>query len=167
MLRVLDYVLQEINQIIWCYAVKVESCHMCPRSCILSDFVLYWRHQRSVTAWTARPPVLSLQTDMQYSVCSRDQVIHSDSRCYCFAKFLIAVESRPWKGIALISPAQEHTLTAPCLFFFFFDLPASYLMTWRSFITNFSLIRPQSLLRSSAHAAMKPAQTVNTEVPDK
>lgn len=41
------------------------------------------------------------------------------------------------------------------LFFFFFDLPASYLMTWRSFITNFSLIRPQSLLRSSAHASLR------------
>lgn len=48
-----------------------------------------------------------------------------------------------------------------------FDLPASYLMTWRSFITNFSLIRPQTLLCSSAHAAMKPVHTVNKEVPDK
>lgn len=156
MLRVLDYVLQEINQIIWCYAVKVESCHMCPRSCILSDFVLYWRHQRSVTAWTARPPVLSLQTDMQYSVCSRDQVIHSDSRCYCFAKFLIAVESRPWKGIALISPAQEHTLTAPCLFifffYFFFFLICPPRISWRG--GALSLILASSVLSLSSAALL-------------
>lgn len=52
MLRTLDYVLQEINQIIWCRAVKVE---LCPRSCILHYFVQYWRHRRSVTARTARP----------------------------------------------------------------------------------------------------------------
>lgn len=109
MLRALDYVLQEINQIVWCYAVKVESCHMCPRSCIRHNFVLRWHHQRSVRAWTAQPRVQTV-----------DQLIQSDSYCYCFF-FLnswLQFESRPSKGIALISPAHEHMPTAPCLFWF-------------------------------------------------
>lgn len=53
-------------------------------------------------------------------------------------------------------------------FLFFFDLPASCLVALRSFITNFSLTRPQTLLRSSARAAANPAHIpVNKEVPDK
>lgn len=61
----LDYVLQEINQIIWCYAVKVESCHMCPRSCILHDFVLFCCHQRSVAA----QPRFAVATNSARTAC--------------------------------------------------------------------------------------------------